>query len=391
MIVWCFIMSEINNENLESPQSAKRVEISEKKRIRFEWLDQFRGIVIILFIVQTFAYAFSMSPGSGIAPILPPMVNHGYKYVNYPGMPDIITLVDIGQQIFIFLVGFMQAFTVMKRFQKTDSKGRILIHILFRAVLVWLLAVLHVFIADGFSAWRSMVYGGTLANIAWAGLAAGLVALLVKKGDHRFWIGFGLMICTTIVWFMIDPMEPYVPLFSVDFLEEILPTLGHIEIGIIASATAGWIFSPDGSVNENNWKRRILPLALAFMVLSYLSWFIQWTDHHKVNMSLSTMAIGFSSLMIFTFYKMEQVGFRAPILTPLGKNMLLVFLLSMVVNELVYMEMILIPFGLIGNSIWYGPILDMLLAGVIPTLLMWALVWPLHRFNIILKLSWPTR
>jgi hypothetical protein len=166
--------------------------------------------------------------------------------------------------------------------------------------------------------------------------------------------------------------------------------LGHIEIGIIAAAVAGWIFKPDGTINENNWKKKVLPLAFGFMVLSYVSWFVQWTDHHQVNMSLSTMAIGFSSLMIFTFYKMEQVGFRAPILTPLGKNMLLVFIFSMLINELVYMEQFLIPFGLIGNTVWYGPLINLALAGIAPTILMWAIVWPMHRYNLVLKLSWPT-
>jgi hypothetical protein len=36
---------------------------------------------------------------------------------------------------------------------------------------------------------------------------------------------------------------------------------------------------------------------------------------------------------------------------------------------------------------WYGPIEDMVLVGVIPILLMWALVWPFHRYNLVLKIS----
>jgi hypothetical protein len=235
-----------------------------------------------------------------------------------------------------------------------------------------------------------MIYGGTLADIAWAGLAAGVVALLVKKADIRFWIGFGLMLCTTALWILMDHPTGIPPLFVIPFLLDILPTLGMIEIGIIASGIAGWIFNADGSINEGNWKKRILPLALGFMVLSYVSWFILWADHHAVNMSLATMAIGFSTLMIFTFYKMEKAGFRAPILSPLGKNMLLVFLLSMIINELVYMDLILVDKNLVGLETWYGPIYDMFLAGIAPTLMMWAIVWILYRYDLTLKLSWPT-
>jgi hypothetical protein len=71
--------------------------------------------------------------------------------------------------------------------------------------------------------------------------------------------------------------------------------------------------------------------------------------------------------------------------------MLVVFLLSMIINELVYLEIVLMGMNLIGLDIWYGPILDLVLAGVVPTLLMWALVYPLHRYNLILKISWPTK
>ena len=355
-----------------------------KNRIRFEWLDQFRGIVIVLFIVQTFAYEFSKNPSGGVAPILPPMVNHGYNYANFSGMPDLITLIDLGQLIFIFLVGFMQAFAVMKRIQKSDGKKKVWIHVGIRVGAIFVLAALHIliefFLDGGPYDFKEAFVNGTLAVIAWSSLAAALVSILVKKADIRFWIGFGLMIITTGLWFVTPLMSNPGP------IETLLSVLGLVETAIIATAIAGWIFKADGSIKDDNWKKRVLPLAFGFMVLSFLSWFIQWADHHRANMSISTMAIGFSGLMIFTFYKMEQHNFRVPILTPLGKNMLLVFLLSMVINEVVYMGMILYGFDLIGIPAWYGPILDLILAGMVPILLMWVIVYPLHKYNIIIKI-----
>ncbi|TFG17675.1 MAG: hypothetical protein EU530_10260 [Promethearchaeota archaeon] len=392
----------MSEEVVEAPNKGKE---RRKNRIRFEWLDQFRGIVIVLFIVQTFAYMFS----DIIA--LPPMVNHGYKYINFgDGVPKIITLIDLGQSIFIFLVGFMQAFTVMKRFQKTDSRWKVLGHVAFRALLVWVLAFLHWLIAEilddspgiNFSGWKGFVYTGTLAVIALSGLIAGIVALIFKNGDVRFWLGFGLMICTTVLWYLIEnqywlPNPPYaivggeIVYASFERLPDILSSLGHVEVAIIGGAIAGWVLNADGTINDENWKKRVLPLAFGFMTLSFVSWFIQWADHHKANMSLTTMTIGFSAFMIFAFYKMQKVNFRIPILSPLGKNMLLVFLLSMVINEVVYADMVLKNFDLIGMGGWYGPILDLILAGVVPIMLMWAIVYPLHKYNIIIKISWPIR
>ncbi|MBN2157112.1 MAG: hypothetical protein JW776_13795 [Candidatus Lokiarchaeota archaeon] len=378
-------------EKEKPPKKPGKEKPKRRERIRFEWLDQFRGIVIVLFIVQTFAYAFSGNPSGGILPILPPMVNHGYKYINFgDGIPKIITLVDIGQQIFIFLVGFMQAFAVMKRKQKSEEKWRVWTHTGIRVAGIFALSILHVlieFFLDGppFDFEKAFLTG-TLANIAWAGLFAALISILMQNGNIRFWTGFGLMIITETLWYVTSTHGGLAPLFTSNLLDTLLPLVGHIEIGIIAAGVAGWIFKPDGTIKEEGWKKQVLPLAIGFMVLSYLSWFINWADHHKVNMSLATMAIGFSSLMIFTFYAMGQRNFKIPLLTPLGKNMLLVFLLSMIINEVIYKDMILISFNLIGLPTWYGPLLDMLLVGIIPTILMWAIVWPLDKFNIIIKI-----
>ncbi len=385
MIVWCFSMSE---EVVETPKNIRKER--RKSRIRFEWLDQFRGIVIVLFIVQTFAYEFTKNPQGGVAPILPPMVNHGYKYVNFSGMPDLITLIDMGQLIFIFLVGFMQAFAVMKRQQKTVEKWRVWVHTAIRVGAIFALAALHIlveyFLEGGPYDFKEAFVNGTLAVIAWSGLAAALVSILFKKGDTRFWIGFGLMIVTTVIWYIGAPQGGFTPLIELGQWDDILGVLGLVETAIIAAGISGWIFNSDGTVKEDNWKKRVLPLAFGFMVLSYVSWFIQWADHHRANMSISTMAIGFSAFIIFAFYKMGKHGFKLPILTPLGKNMLLVFILSMVINEVVYMGMILYGFDLIGIQEWYGPILDLVLAGIVPILLMWIIVYPLHRFNIIIKI-----
>ncbi|MHA1112618.1 MAG: hypothetical protein ACTSRE_16105 [Promethearchaeota archaeon] len=382
-------MSEVVEEK-NSSESPKKGKERRKNRIRFEWLDQFRGIVIVLFIVQTFAYEFSNDPSSGIAPILPPMVNHGYNFESFSGMPNLITLIDLGQLIFIFLVGFMQAFAVMKRVLKSKEKWRVWVHVCIRVGAIFALAALHIlakfFIDGGPYDFKEAFVNGTLAVIAWSGLAAAVVSILLKKGDHRFWLGFGLMIITTGLWYLTEPHGSIPALITSPPLETFLSVMGLVETAIIATAIAGWIFNPDGTVKDGNWKKRVLPLAFGFMVLSYLSWFIQWADHHHANMSISTMAIGFSAFMIFAFYKMEENGFRLPILTPLGKNLLLVFLLSMVINEVVYMGMILYEFNLIGISEWYGPILDLILAGVVPIMLMWAIVYPLHKYNIIIKI-----
>ena len=74
-------------------------------------------------------------------PVLAPHLNHGYKYAQYAR--PLITIMDIGQQIFIFLVGFMQGFSIYRRRLKGLEQKLLWLHILKRFGLVILLSIIH--------------------------------------------------------------------------------------------------------------------------------------------------------------------------------------------------------------------------------------------------------
>ena len=175
-------------ENIEDKKNLKQ---AKPKKPRFEWLDQFRGLVILLFIVQTVAYLFSGDPITGIMPAVAPHLNHGFKYARFER--PLITIMDIGQQIFIFLVGFMQGFAILKRKRKNAEMKQLWLHIIKRFLLVIVLSIVHSFGAGhGFDVYF-IFFNGTMANIAWAGLAAGIAMLYIPKADYRLIVGLGFI------------------------------------------------------------------------------------------------------------------------------------------------------------------------------------------------------
>ncbi|MHA1718785.1 MAG: hypothetical protein ACTSXK_04605, partial [Promethearchaeota archaeon] len=355
----------------ENDKKLKKEKKEKKKRIRFEWLDQFRGLVIILFIVQTCAWLFSGDPANGVMPLMAPALNHGWKYANYAR--PLITLIDLGQQIFIFLVGFMQAFAVLKRKEKGFTDGKIWLHILKRFVLVMVLSVIHGLAGDSFNSYFIIAHG-TLANIAWAGLAAGIAALYIKDPKYRLISGLGVMLIHSILYMIPSLIAWEAGSWRFPFL-----TINHIAIGLIASAYTLWFLTPKGEINEEGIKKNVLPVTIAFVISSYLLDFIQWSDHHYVTTPLAMMAIALSAFSLYAFYHFDLDGFHIPGLTAFGKNMLMVFLLSMVINELVY-------FGLIKNLLGLNGIIDMFLLGIVPILLIWIFAKILEKLNWIIKI-----
>jgi predicted acyltransferase len=364
-------MSE-ENTTLEEPNL--KIKNPKKERVRFGWLDQFRGLVIILFIIQTVAWKFSADPANILTPLMSPYLNHGFRYADFAR--PLITFIDLGQQIFIFLVGFMQAFAVLKRRQKGYSTKKIWIHIGKRFGIVMVLSILLTFAQPhGYNTWEAF-FLGTLANIAWAGLAAGIVALYLPKGDKRLVVGLVLMVIHTICYAF-----PGIREWEGAGLEFPFTVINHMAISCIAAAFTAWIFTDDGKVKEQSMRARILPVSLWFFISSYFLDFLQWADHHYVTSSLVGLAIATSGFILYLFYKFDQEDFKIPGLTAMGKNMLMIFILSMILNELVYIE-IMINSGLLGQN----GLIDLLLMGIPPILFMWIIAKLLERFNLYIKI-----
>lgn len=135
----------MSNEDVQSNESPKlniKVIYRFEKYPRMDWLDQFRGLVVILLIISATTWELSLSIAAGLPPIGPTYLNHGWKYWNHDqyGWPNIITIIDIGQQIFMFVVGFVAALSFLKRSEK-EGESSALKHAIRRFVVLMALAI----------------------------------------------------------------------------------------------------------------------------------------------------------------------------------------------------------------------------------------------------------
>lgn len=346
----------------------------EKLHKRYEWLDQFRGIVVVLLIVSTITWMTS-GDWSGNDPIVgPTFLNHGFQY--YDGYPAIITLIDIGQQIFMFVVGYVGYIAFTSRLEKKGAKAAWK-HAMIRVGVLYLLAFIDDGLIDlatgGSISWKNVLYNGTLANIAIGSFAAYLGTYLIKKADKRILLSIGTMIFHSVMYAL--------PFFEHYHQQEgiLFPfnAINHASIAIAATCFSQW-FKLDPEDPKIGFKTRILPAATLSYVACYMVDWLQAAEHHDVTTSLALMSIGTSGFMIAIFYGFEQLDFKIPLLSEFGKNLLLMFILTLVVGEFV---------GIFSKeSMITNPLITMLLIGVLPVVLLAALAVLLDRKNIIIKI-----
>ncbi|NHJ32033.1 MAG: hypothetical protein FK732_04140 [Asgard group archaeon] len=322
--------------------------------VRFEWLDQFRGLCMLFFIIQTTAVYLLNATGF---PIFAPHLNHGTRFAEVSGWPPLITLIDAGRQIFIFLVGFMAAFTVIKMKRKGKKASTIWFRIIRRIASVLLINFL-IFSAGGYQPAKVILLDSTLAYIAWVGCIAAVITFFINKAEFRFFLG----------------LVPFVVQFILDFFLDLdsmwMNLMGLVGVGLVASAFASWMLKEDGTVDESNFKKRILPISVGSFAVMFVVEFFQWANNEYSTVAVCAIAIGISGLALFLFYQMEKSGFKVPILSSLGKNLLIIGILEMLLIELLYLNMFLLDF--IQENLAY-PLYHLLYAGIVPVVILWGI------------------
>jgi hypothetical protein len=129
---------------------------------------------------------------------------------------------------------------------------------------------------------------------------------------------------------------------------------------------------------ELGWTKRVLPVASLMFIAFWLLDYVQPAEHHNVTTALALLAIGTSQFMVFLFYMFGKVKFRLPILSDLGKNILLMFLFTGVYS-LLY-DNIIPKSLLIQNSIY-----ALILVGLLPFVIQFTIAWILARYRIYIK------
>ncbi len=357
-------------------------EIDEKStHVRYEWLDQFRGLVIVFLIISVVTWPLSGNAITGDAIIGPPLLNHGFKYAN--AYPAIITIIDIGQQIFLFCLGFVGYLAFSSRLEKKGAKAAWK-HGAIRVAVLYLLSFLDDGLIggdllEGGTGWiKNVIWNGTLANLAIGTFAAYLGVYIIKNADKRIYLGIAILIVHSIL-FALPVFDHYLSGPTDGEITFPFNSLNHAAIAIIGTCFSQWYkMDPDPKVG---FKKKILPAATIAIIAFYLLDWVQPAEHHDVTTSLALLAISVSAYMISVFYFFDTVDFKIPVLSAMGKNMLLLFILAFIADIFVgilaadYKDL-LIAF----------PVLALLLCGVLPIVFEAVIAIILEKKNIKIKL-----
>ncbi len=359
--------------------------LPEKKEVlhkRYEWLDQFRGLIIIFLIISVITWPLTGDPtGSGDTWIGPPLLNHGFQYLN--GWPPIITIIDIGQQIFMFILGFVGYIAFTSRREKKGAKAAWK-HGLIRVAVLYALAFIDDglvggLISDGNIPWDEVLWYGTLANLAIGTFAAYLFTYLMpKNADRRMIIAVVMMIIhaglyATGIFDYKGPLPSGEILFPFN-------AFNHAAIAIAATCFSQW-YKLDPENPKVGFKKRILPAATISIIAFYCLDWVQPAEHHDATTSLALLAIAASGFLIAVFFSFEQLGFKVPVLSEMGRNMLFLFIFAFLFD---------ITIGLFMDSsrefFASNPIITMLLIGVLPILIEAGIAILLAKRNWIIKI-----
>lgn len=334
---------------------------------RFVWLDQARGVVGLLFIISYCTWHFHGDLLAGERIIAPPHLDHGYNY--FRGAPPMLTIVDVGQSVFIYFVGISAYIAFSGRLQRKGGWSAFRYGAV-RVGLLYLLAIAgelrrHVPRGDAswmdhlqFFDWYRVLFSGVIATIAAAGLATYLSITLMPRARHRcqlallVWAGCAIAFAMyavdrdTDMDFMLD--RPRFPLM----------TISLAALAVFGSCFGQWIQQGRDDLNAV-MKKYMVPISLWCVAASYcLSW-AQPADHHEATPALTLLAAGLSGLLIATHYALYRIGVTAPVLNALGRNLLTVFLVA-AVGCPIYLS------ALPEWIVYDYPLFRMILVGMVP-------------------------
>jgi hypothetical protein len=304
-------------------------------------------------------------------------LNHGYKY--FDGFPALITIIDIGQQIFMFVLGLGAYLAFTSRREKKGIR-QAWKHGIIRVAILYGLAFLDDgliggLIANGEIPWNEVLWYGTLANLAIGSFAAYIAVYLIpKKADNRLIVTASLLII-------------HATLYALPFFDHHGPSTGtilfpwnafnHAAIAIAGTCFAQW-YKMDQNDPAIGFKKRILPVATISIVVFYCLDWVQPAEHHDATTSLALLAIAASGFLIAVFYGFEKMNFKVPILSEMGRNLLLLFILSFIFDQFVQV----FPKDFLIDYPW----LTMILIGVLPIVIEAGIALLLAKKSIVIKI-----
>lgn len=346
-------------------------------RERYDWLDQARGIVVIMLIVSMSTYYYSGDVLSEDHPLGPTMLNHGYQY--FSGVPPLITPIDEGQGIFLFIMGFVGYAAFMRRRLHGSSSASL--YAARRVGVLYALAffecIVMQYFKNGETLWRDFLIDSTFTVLALGSLAGFASIVLCPNADRRLRFALAMTAIHSLLY-----ASPYFDHYTGDDNIFRLAYFPFNVLGLSAVAIAGTCFGQWLHMDPENptigFQKRILPATAAALFAAYSLDWVQPAEPHDATAPHQLLAIGMAGLMLVSCYSAAQCKLRLPLLSAMGKNLLVMFVVGSVFLE-TYLDFI--PKDFLVR--W--PIAALVLVGFLPLALLAGVAVFLDKRGIIVR------
>jgi hypothetical protein len=342
-------------------------------------LDQARGIVGLFYVLSIITSSVDGDILRKLVPYHPTYLNHGYAY--YKGDPSIITLIDVGQLMFMFIMGFVAYIAFSSRLEKRGAASAWL-YAARRFAGLYILSIVGATLLPMLRGqtvnWNEALYDGVLSRLAIGGLAAYTAVYFVRNADRRAWLGFTLFAVHAFLFasYYFD-RYPWID----DMLQRPKFPFGVFNlaaIAILGSAFAQWFaMRPDDP--GAGIRSRILPVATWSLVAAYCVEWIQPSEHHDVTTALALLSIGLTGYLVMASYAMGTQGIVVPALRAIGKNLLLVFIVTGEIVDM-YLE------AIADTAVETHPYAALLFVGLLPVAAVAYIALLLEKRNIVVRL-----
>ncbi len=344
---------------------------------RYAWLDEARGIVVLLYVISIVLSAVEGNPLLGKPTLGPTFLNHGYAYYN--GNPPLITLIDAGQMMFIFVVGFVAYIAFAGRWEKRGAFSA-WVYALRRVAALYTLSILAEIKVAAWrhesSSWAAALYDGVLSRIAIGALAAYIAVYFIRRADWRMVVAVAMLIVHAFLYasYRFDRYWWYDDIMGLPKFP--FGVWNMAAVAVAGSACGQWLKrAPDPKIG---FGERIIPFGTAAIVAAYCMEWLQPSEHHDVTTALALMSIGVSANLLGATYAFNYFGWGIATLRSMGRNLLLLFVVTAIFVDMYA--------AWVSDLLPLHPYETLLLLGILPIAAVMALARLLERWNIVVRL-----